>query len=80
MSGRLVEAQDGADGQQPMCSSAPKAGDAPRPPRYCNFPSISNCSTSSEESEDSYYIPNNYYSDESGYDLDMFKKNWKDDF
>jgi hypothetical protein len=30
--------------------------------------------------EDSYYILDDYYSDESGYDLDMFKKCWEDDF
>jgi hypothetical protein len=29
---------------------------------------------------DSYYIPDDYYSDESGYDSDMFKKCWEDDF
>ena len=33
-----------------------------------------------EGMEDSYYIPNDYYSVESGYDSDMFKKYWKDDF
>jgi hypothetical protein len=33
-----------------------------------------------EGSEDSHYIPNDYYSDESGYDSDMFKKCWEDDF
>jgi hypothetical protein len=33
-----------------------------------------------EESEDSYYIPDDYYSEESGYDSDMFKKCWEDDF
>jgi hypothetical protein len=33
-----------------------------------------------EEMEDSYYIPDDYYSEESGYDSDMFKKCWKDDF
>jgi hypothetical protein len=33
-----------------------------------------------EETEDSYYIPDDYYSEESGYDSDMFKKCWEDDF
>jgi hypothetical protein len=33
-----------------------------------------------EESENSYYIPDDYYSEESGYDSDMFKKCWEDDF
>jgi hypothetical protein len=33
-----------------------------------------------EESENSYYIPDDYYSEESGYDSDMFKKYWEDDF
>jgi hypothetical protein len=33
-----------------------------------------------EESKDSYYIPDDYYSEESGYDSDMFKKCWEDDF
>jgi hypothetical protein len=33
-----------------------------------------------EESEDSYYIPDDYYLEESGYDSDMFKKCWEDDF
>jgi hypothetical protein len=33
-----------------------------------------------EESEDSYYIPDDYYSEESGYDSDIFKKCWEDDF
>jgi hypothetical protein len=33
-----------------------------------------------EDSEDSYYIPDDYYSEESGYDSDMFKKCWEDDF
>jgi hypothetical protein len=33
-----------------------------------------------EESEDLYYIPDDYYSEESGYDSDMFKKCWEDDF
>jgi hypothetical protein len=33
-----------------------------------------------EGSEDSYYIPDDYYLDESGYDSDMFKKCWEDDF
>jgi hypothetical protein len=27
-----------------------------------------------EESEDSHYIPDDYYSEELGYDSDMFKK------
>jgi hypothetical protein len=31
-------------------------------------------SEETEGSEDLYYIPNDYYSDESGYDSDMFKK------
>jgi hypothetical protein len=30
--------------------------------------------------EDSYYILDDYYSDKSGYDSDMFKKCWEDDF
>jgi hypothetical protein len=43
--------------------------------KYASEPSpISNYSSSSEESQDSYYIPDNYYSKESRYDLDMFKK------
>ena len=33
-----------------------------------------------EESEDSHYIPDYYYSDESGYDSDMFKRCWENDF
>jgi hypothetical protein len=33
-----------------------------------------------EESENSYYIPDDYYSEESGYDSDMFKKCWEDEF
>jgi hypothetical protein len=33
-----------------------------------------------EESEDLYYIPDDYYSDELRYDSDMFKKSWEVDF
>jgi hypothetical protein len=33
-----------------------------------------------EKSEDSYYILDYYHSDDSGYDSDMYKKCWKDDF
>jgi hypothetical protein len=33
-----------------------------------------------EGTEDSYYIPDDYSSDKSGYDSDMFKKCWEDDF
>jgi hypothetical protein len=64
-----------------MCSSTPKIGDAPPLSRYAYItPPISNCSTSSEESEDSYYIPDDYYSDKLGYDSDIFRLNWEDDF
>jgi Mg-chelatase subunit ChlI len=37
-------------------------------------------SEETEGSEDSYYIPDDYYSDESGYDSNIFKKCWEDDF
>jgi hypothetical protein len=30
--------------------------------------------------EDLYYILDDYYSEELGYDSDMFKKCWEDDF
>jgi hypothetical protein len=61
-SGTPAEAQDGADGWQPICSSATKALEAPRPPRYaCKPHPISKCNTSSMESEESYYIPDDYY-------------------
>jgi hypothetical protein len=33
-----------------------------------------------EISEDSYYITDDYHSDDSGYDPDMYKKCWEDDF
>ena len=33
-----------------------------------------------EDSGDSHYIPDYYYSDESGYDSDMFKRCWENDF
>jgi hypothetical protein len=33
-----------------------------------------------EGSEDLYYIPDDYYSDKSGYDSNMFKKYWEDNF
>jgi hypothetical protein len=76
-----VEARDGADRQQPTCSSVTKALEAPCPPRYaCKSRPISKCSTSYVEFEESYYMPDDYYSEESGYDLDMFRKNWEDDF
>jgi hypothetical protein len=33
-----------------------------------------------EISEDSYYVADDYHSDDSGYDSDMYKKCWEDDF
>jgi hypothetical protein len=33
-----------------------------------------------EKSKDSYYVPDDYRSDDSGYDSDMYKKCWEDDF
>jgi hypothetical protein len=33
-----------------------------------------------ENSEYSYYVPDDYHSDDSGYDSDMYKKCWEDDF
>jgi hypothetical protein len=74
--GTPVGAQYGADRQQPICSSAPKTRHTPPSPRYAwTPPPISNYNTSSKESEDSYYILENYYSDKSRYDSDMFRKN-----
>ena len=37
-------------------------------------------SEETEGSKDLYYIPHDYYSDESGFDPDMFKKYWEDEF
>ena len=36
--------------------------------------------TDDEDSEESYYVPDNYHSDDSGYDSNMYKKCWEDDF
>jgi hypothetical protein len=33
-----------------------------------------------EISEDSYYVGDDYHSDDSGYDSDMYKKCWENDF
>jgi hypothetical protein len=33
-----------------------------------------------EKSEDSYYVLDDYHSDDSRYDSDMYKKGWEDDF
>jgi hypothetical protein len=33
-----------------------------------------------EISEDLYYVADDYHSDDSGYDSDMYKKCWEDDF
>jgi hypothetical protein len=33
-----------------------------------------------DKSEDSYFVPDDYHSDDYGYDSDMYKKCWEDDF
>ena len=36
--------------------------------------------SNAKKSEDSYYIPDDYHSDDFGYDSNMYKKCWEDDF
>jgi hypothetical protein len=44
-------------------------------PRHASLPTPSTkCNSPSEESEDSYYIPNDHYLDELGYDFDILRR------
>jgi hypothetical protein len=73
------EAKEPPVDQQSIQNAAPKRGEATCPsPKHATPPSSCTMSSiASEESEDSYYIPDNYYLDESRYDSNMFKKNWE---
>lgn len=81
------EAKNRPVGWQPIQGATPDAKEATSPTRQSSLPSLySKSSSSLEESEetegleDSYYMTDDYYSDELGYDSDMFRKYWEDDF
>jgi hypothetical protein len=67
--------------RQLIQGAALAAREATSPLRHASPPSTSTKSNSLlEESKDSYYISDDYYSNKSGYDSDMFKKRWEDEF
>ena len=74
-------------GRQPIQRAAPVTTSPRMPPtsptsctRGSSYTEESEKTEETEDSGDSHYIPDYYYSDESGYDSDMFKRCWENDF